>query len=306
MKKIISVLALLLFYPDTTFGMEKPDAIDTSTNTAKESEDAELLYQRGNEARAVKDTKLTIECWERASALGNSEAQNDLASLYLDLREISHDEADKSVFFRKAARLYLESAHKGQISAHYNLGILFLQRSEKSLDKNKREILLTNAIYWFDLATEKGHNRAGFRLGIIYQTEAFKTSDRAKKIELMDKAEACYLAVIKNEEMAKYNLSTLYVDKAILVNGREKEFLLYKALELIILPAYENNPGAQYNLGAICDMIRHCVTSAEEKKAFLNLAESWFRAAAAQGSAHAQFKLSVILKEKMPAKCICR
>lgn len=98
-------------------------ATDTETNTPEPEEDAETLYQRGEDYYygrngVNRDYDKAREYYEQAANRGHAGALRDLGYLYVAGRGVPKD-------YDKARRYYEQAAAKGDKYALYNLGLFY-------------------------------------------------------------------------------------------------------------------------------------------------------------------------------------
>lgn len=169
------------------------------------------LYWSGIGTRL--NMKKAVECFASA-ALGNTHAQLNLASLYLDGNGVEKD-------VDKARNWYLSAAEKGYADAFVLCGDSYIFGDE--MDNN-----YNTALFYYDKAITAGSAFGLFRLGWLYKEGLGVTADRKTALLYLEKA----IAAGYNE--ARFEAASIY----------EEEGAFDKALVLLKEAATENNTQA--------------------------------------------------------------
>ena len=194
-----------------------------------------------------KDPARSLECFEKAAEMGESDAQYDLAFM-LDSGEgvpVDHEEAEK--FFRLAAdqgdsdaclcmggilfergqykdaeEYFLTAALKDDVKAEYNIGLLYMGDYLGEPDQAK-------AVEWFSSAADKGFALAHTMLGTIALDEG-KPKEAEKRFRT---------SAEQGEPTAMYNLGAMGLSNQARMEFQEAVEWLTKAASAGYEPAYE-------------------------------------------------------------------
>ncbi len=128
----------------------KPAVVKPKVTTPKAVAPVVLDYSQPNPALPSAFKQL-----EAQAIAGSSDAQHDLAALYIV------EDAGVQKDYARAAYWFDKAAQGGVANAAYNLGVLYHQGL--GVDQN-----IEQAIRWYRLAADKGHAEAQYNLGIAY------------------------------------------------------------------------------------------------------------------------------------------
>jgi TPR repeat protein len=166
---------------------------------------------------------------------------------------------------------------------NYNFGVFFEQG--EGVPKNEKE-----AVKWFRLAAEQGHEGAQFDLGVCYADGKGVSKDEAEAIKWYRKA------ADNDHSEAQFTLGSLYL------NGRIVEQNTQEGMSLLRQSAEQGNLKAQKSLAFLHRELSYIIGAnsnifgpGSDKLSGQNKLESikWYRKAAEQGDAEAQFNLGV-------------
>lgn len=159
-------------------------------------------YCTGEQGRP-KDYALAVECFRKAAALGDANAQYSLGSMYYGGLGVERDIEQATVWLGKAAGQghaeakrhlkemrragrevvdgWLTAAAKGDATAQYNLGQMY-EVGEGVAQSDKQ------AAAWYAKAAAQGHTDAQYDLGVMYQKGLGVAEDWARAAEWYRKA----------------------------------------------------------------------------------------------------------------------
>ena len=160
------------------------------TSFAQALEDANVLFEEGCKFYDQKDTVNAFKSFQKASELGDSQAQTSLAIMYEKGEGVPQDYNKAIYWYQKAADqgnvyaqnnlavmyengygversileaaiLYREAAEGGVANAQYGLAWIYENERGFSLDYSR-------AVYWYQKAAEQGYLQAQFNLALMY------------------------------------------------------------------------------------------------------------------------------------------
>ena len=150
------------------------------------------LYKSAQMYENKHDYKQAAELYEKAAALGNANAQNELGDLYY------YGQIGDRKNYKKAEELYQKAAAQGHVWAQFNLGVIYRSGGYGI----KRDV--AKAVEWYRRAADNGHSWAQNNLGVRYLRGQAVKRDYKKAFELFTKsAEQGY-------SRAQFNLAKMY------------------------------------------------------------------------------------------------
>ncbi len=142
-----------------------------------------------------KDTKASINWWEKAAKLGNATARYNLAYLYEKDEELFKD----NVKYENSIKYYKETIATPKVElqlkrdAAFRLGNLY-QYPPDNIEKNTKE-----AIIWYMIAAEQNDVDAMYELGYIYEHGELIPLDEKKIKKDTQQAISWYTEVLKKD-----------------------------------------------------------------------------------------------------------
>ena len=227
------------------------------------SENADDLYQKGEQAFHDKNYPTAISSFEKAAEQGHAGAQYYLGYMYQYGQGVSQD-------YTKAMEWYRKAAEQGDAAAQCNLGYMY--GNGQGVTQNYSE-----AVIWFQKAAEQGNSGAQYNLGVMYQDGIGVSQDYTKAMELYRKAAE------QGDAAAQCNLGYMYKNG----QGVSKDYA--KAMEWFRKAAEQGNAGGQWNLGV---MYQDGIGVSQDYTKAMEL----YRKAAEQGDAAAQCNLGYMYK----------
>lgn len=245
----------------------------TGTGTEKNEEEAAMFWEKASKlgnvnaqyalgsywlTNQIGDPKTAVE-WIRKAAQGElTAALYALAKLYLAGEVIEQD-------IPKAIQLFEKAAGKKHDFAAYRLGKLYL--SGELIEKN-----IDTALHWLSEAAEANNIYALYTLGKLYLSGEEVEKNIPLAVRYLERAAE------GGNEFAEYQLGRLYL------NGEDVPKDVEAAIHWLSLASEHGNQFAQYALGKLY-LCGHEVPRDREKAIPL------LEAAAAQGNIYAQFLL---------------
>ncbi|MCL2797659.1 MAG: sel1 repeat family protein [Firmicutes bacterium] len=150
-------------------------------------ENAEALYELGEEHYDKKNYSKAVEFFAKAANLGDADAQYSLGFCYYHGEGVEEDEEE-------AFKWFLNSAKQNHASSQYYVGECYLHGWGIIEDE-------VEAVEWFKKSAMQGDEEAQYFLGFCYETGKGITKDHIKAIEWYTKA--------TNNENAKKRLIDL-------------------------------------------------------------------------------------------------
>ncbi len=153
-----------------------------------------------------------------------------IISLYASTQEAL--QAYKNQEYKKAFRLYIESAKRGDIAAQNAVSYLYFNGigTQKSQQKGLK---------WLQMAAESSDKRACFDLGMMYLSGVNIKKDLPKAAKYLQ------IASEKGNSDATYNLALMYY------NGDGVKQDLNKATSLLEKAAKSGHIAAKHNIGRV-------------------------------------------------------
>jgi TPR repeat protein len=111
-----------------------------------------VKYDRGTDV--VQDLEKARDLYERAAALGHSDAQLNLGLMYSNGQGVTRNDRTAAQWIRKAAE-------SGLTDAEYSLGLLYFEG--RGVRRDPKESLV-----WYEKAARSGHAQAMNNLGVMY------------------------------------------------------------------------------------------------------------------------------------------
>ena len=201
------------------------------TSFAQALEDANVLFEEGCKFYDQKDTVNAFKSFQKASELGDSQAQTSLAIMYEKGEGVPQDYSQALYWYKKAAE-------QGDSYAQNNLAIMYENERGVSQDYSK-------AIYWYQKAADQGNVYAQNNLAYMYENGRGIPQDYSKAIYWYQKAAE------QGFPQAQINLAMMYENergvprdysKAIYWYKKAAEQREQKAVEKLI-SIYENGIG---------------------------------------------------------------
>ena len=127
--------------------------VKAAINTLQDQ--ASDINHRAMELLAAKDYQGALQLYEKAAALGNASAQNDLGAMLANGQGIEKNET-------KAVEWYRKSAEQGYALAQCNLGAMYALGRGIPKDRHK-------AFDFFCKSAEQGNANAQLNIGLAYQ-----------------------------------------------------------------------------------------------------------------------------------------
>lgn len=225
-----------------------------------ETHDDKLQYRLGKmnisgNGTAVNEIK-AAEYFEKASKLGNANAQYSLAKLWLSKEEYS----DK---VNQALEWLDKSADQDNQFAQYTLGKLYLKEERKNV---------FYALHYLKASATQGNQFAQYALGKLYLGKNDVKKDMVKALENLT------ASADQGNQFAQYSLGKLYLV------GEDMPKDIYKAVAYLTQSADQSNQFAQYSLGKLY-LVGEDVTKDIDK------AIDFLWKSAAQNNQFAQFAL---------------
>jgi TPR repeat protein len=239
------------------------------------------MYETGLGIQGGPAPNVAMELWKEAALQGSSDAQNNLAVIYIHGKSYYNKEIPKNL--PEAVRLLNLAVEQGNDAAENNLGLLYEQGY--GVPQNYEE-----AIKLYKLSSSKGNNDARVNLGLLYEygnNEVRQDYDEAKQLYS--------LAAGLGHPIGQYKLGTFYMSGKGRPNYNDEmkdEMKLedYKAAkEHFWHAAKEGNADAQFNLGKIYEQGLGVEKNIEE-------AIKWYSESALQNCAAAKNNLGVLYK----------
>jgi TPR repeat protein len=192
-----------------------------------EEKNAKALYEQGTlnyTGRVVpRDLTQAVKLWQKAAALGNSDAQFALGVIY----DKGEGEPKNTA---KAMEWWQKAAQQGHATAQYNLGCKYYEGNDVPMD-------LARAAQYYEKAAAQGNMTAQFNIGVMY--EKGRGVPKAP-----DKAARWYRKAADNGfAHAQNNLGTMYYA------GEGVPKNLAMATRWYQKSAAQGEPSAQKNLG---------------------------------------------------------
>ena len=271
------------------------------TSFAQALEDANVLFEEGCKFYDQKDTVNAFKSFQKASELGDSQAQTSLAIMYEKGEGVPQDYNKAIYWYQKAADqgnvyaqnnlavmyengygversileaaiLYREAAEGGVANAQYGLAWIYENERGFSLDYSR-------AVYWYQKAAEQGYLQAQFNLALMYGKGDGVPQDYNKAIYWYKKAAE------QGDSYAQNNLAIMYVNG----NGVTQDY--GKALYWFQKSAEQGHVDAQFNLALMYE-------NGEGVPQDYSKAIYWYQKAAEQGFPQAQINLGAMYENE--------
>lgn len=293
----------------TVLKKEFPDALNEATsatpegstdNSGEEADkakqtplDAEALCKTGIQHAEAEDYEQALECFRKAAEQGHADAQYHLGDCYYYGYGVEEDDTQAVEWYRKAAE-------QGHTDAQYALGECYNYGC--GVDKNDER-----AVEWYRKAAEQGNFDAQLNLYRCYrnglgiaqnETQAVEWYNRAAEQAEQNDSVIQFNLGLSCEQEHEYNHAVYWYRKAAEQGNYDAQLKLYKcyrygdgvkedetqAMEWYNRAAEQidqSDSDAQYSLGW---ELRYRLFYDEK-------AVEWFRKAAEQGHAGAQYEL---------------
>ena len=174
---------------------------------------------------------------------------------------------------RKAINLWYEAAQQGNVNAQFNLGLLFHYGTD--VEQNYKE-----AFEWYYKAAQQGHAKAQCNLGLLYSKGLGVPENKQAAIKYYS------LAADQDLPEAQHDLGFYYY----VGDGVKPD--IDKAISLWLKAAKQGYADSQNNLGYVYRTIKH----------YYSEALKWYRLAADQNNAEAQYDLGIMYENGQGVK----